>query len=553
MAEGLNIATQVGEGRATVTHWDEVNATLNNIYQKDLLNQKMLVQRTQEYQVKLADAQKGVRPADQPAIQEAYGKWREASVALQSSKVKGNAQERAKWTEAQQNAYVNVISLADRSKNFVKTTNDLMKQMSAKQGVGYKPMNELEPIFSMRDSLPVDQALAQHYDTGLPYLLPATTFPKQDFDKLIFGGTKPLSRVGKRDIVDAETGEIKGTQKTKEEYYPVWDPANKDSTPWTIANNVASVANQIPSVNAKFKVDYETSMQNNPDGVTQSIADAGRVLGDNFKNMPDGYMKYAIAQHVSQAKPKVSDEGSIQYDKEYERKQTMKNKLLLMRTANQYRRNNIMLTHSLRMTEKSASQQASVDTDLMYKAANNPNKQFEIGKDKDGKPLYSSGFDIVRSYQSAIAADNPNKAQAYVMNSRTLNDPNQRESLLTALFPEAPEMSKRMGELTIGNPQGTQQIIVDAINKKFQQNITVDDINRYAIPIFVKKTLVEDPAKPGTYKPVSTPTFSNPRNRDYGQFHADISQQAAGKKKAFAQNQNDNYMDILLHNMEGGN
>lgn len=137
--DGLNISVKGGEGEANIINWDNFHKTLNDIYTRDIKSAQVSKGLLAKSDLQLAQVSKGLREPDIPVFKQYTDAFRNASLMLQNPKVAKNPNEVAKWSKIKNDAYIEALSLADKSKQTQKDLHQIATLNATKKGWGIKP------------------------------------------------------------------------------------------------------------------------------------------------------------------------------------------------------------------------------------------------------------------------------------------------------------------------------------------------------------------------------------------------------------------------------
>ena len=93
--------------------------------------------------IKMADASKGIRPADSADFQKGYDTFMHAATMLESKDVVHNPQLTAYWKKQQQDAYYGNLNLAAQSADATKFQADMWSSV-AKDPTKFKDYDQLD-------------------------------------------------------------------------------------------------------------------------------------------------------------------------------------------------------------------------------------------------------------------------------------------------------------------------------------------------------------------------------------------------------------------------
>ena len=542
-ASGLNVATKAGEGAAHIDHWERFYGTLNYIQQQDLASQKMIVDAANKSALEVRELGKGIRPADVAKFKEYTDKFRETSMAAASKDVQRDPKKYAAAQQASNDAYLNAMNLADQSKEGLKFKGSIGDDVLKSKGVGYKSAEELKKLYEDYDKMPIGQLHEKGYMTPGMWQIPADTVPKADVDKRIFGG---LTKNTIESPVYANDGKtVKGRSKHAVQGY-------ENDIP-TVANNTLDFITAMHDYKNNQMAAYERDMSQNPETVKQTIESAKKIVdalpsGGIKVSIPDGYTGYAVAKNILKAQPKDIGESGYTVDQEWKTGQDQAFKLMMQGRGFKNQKDMIQFKHSL----GPAGSVTSINTKALYDAAKDPKASVmvDIG---GGKKVPMLNSDVLDAGVQAMAAGIGKGTTGVTITRNNLVNAENRRRIIENLFPglsqeEREDLISLETKMPQGAPEGeinTAGIkkILAKINSTFGQNITVDDVNRYGIPVFVKKTSKMDAN--GNDKISANATFVNPATNQYGQFFSTLSNQVAGKKKAAVGAEAENYIEIL--------
>lgn len=535
---GLNVATKAGEGAAHINHWENFYGTINQIQQRELANQKLITDAVTKSQLEMADIAKGIRPKEIPPFTKKVDEFTNASLMTASGDVKKDPQKLREWTKKKNDAYISAMTIADGSKQAAKFKSGLIDNVFKSKGIGYKSPEELSKIYEQYDNMSLEEIAKGGYNTPNPYLLPPDTFSKEDYDKHIFGELKT-----KPDLQEVKDpgGRVIGRNKNEIQYYSNDIP--------TIASKTAQVIAGVHDVSQSAKAEYEKDLATSPDQVKNTFDEAHKIV-DNIPGtqvkpqLPNDYVGYAVAKNILRAQPKNVGTSAYTEDPDYKRSKDEAFKLKMQDRSLANRKNMIILSHSLKAKDE---QPPAVNSELLYDAARYPNKNFEM-KGKDGKSVYLNGREVLDAGLQAIAGDNPKNTDAVQLDRFTMVSQEGRRRIVEKLLPSLAQSERE--ELITGlsgkgesNSNATIKAVLDKINETYGQNLKIDDINRYAIPVFINKSYTTDIDK----KPVLIvkPVIVNPGTNNFGQFHSTLSNQVTSKKKSGMKAENPNFIGAL--------
>lgn len=515
---GLNIATQAGEGGAPILHWEMFNATVNNIYQRDLLNQKNILNEYTKLNIGLNDASKGIRPADMPLFKQNYDKFKQASLMMQSPKIRNNPQELAFWKHQQDDSYLSNMSLANQSEQAQTFKADTWKGIAANPEK-YYDHDHLMKINEMYDSLPVSELNKMGMNTAVPWMHPSDAYPQEQFDKHVLGDPKIVP--GKAEDVMDSQGRKMGWFNTTQEMY-----AKKPSQ---IAADVGIGMQQVWSVAKQWQQKYNNDMQQ-PEVVKETIDKAQQVIDADPTNsgykLDRGYVGYAAANYILRAQPTTTGSRSFQEDPEYK----TYTDALKKKEDERFQMGKLSVEHGYRLGEiqfrKTLSDMGIKFSGAeMYGAATDPNHLYVPADGKKGdKPIY--GFQLLDKRMAEIMSKAPKNLDYGIITRFNIVNAAERRRLIDKIF---------------GAPTSTTSVGADATEKKINQlkkelyqggsgnedavkrfielarmtgmDINEQDVNNSAIPIIIDKLKGSTSAVP-----------INPATHSYDQFVQQISQ-----------------------------
>jgi hypothetical protein len=252
--EGLNVATQAGEGAAPILNWDQFNQTLNTIYQRDLNNHKNIQAEYQKLSMQMGEASSKVRTADAPMFHENYGKFQQAGLMLESKKIRNDPRLQAFWKGQLEEAYFANQSLAQQSEEATKFKTDVWKNV-AEHPENYHDYDELKQIDELYNKSPVGQLQKLGLNTQVPWLHPADTVPEKEVQKTIFGDTKTSSRL--EPVRDPKTGKVMGNYEMQQQY--------SQHNPSQIARNTGFVMAASYATRKQWQQKFEYDKKNQPE------------------------------------------------------------------------------------------------------------------------------------------------------------------------------------------------------------------------------------------------------------------------------------------------
>jgi len=537
---GLNVSTGQGEGAAHINHWENFYNTIGQIQQRDLAHQKAIVDAANKGNLEMGELAKGLRPKDIPKFKQYTDKFTEAALMAASKDVQKDPHQLAEWTKKKNDAYTGAMAWASTSKQIGEFRSKTIPSAVLKdKGVGWRSPEELDEMYKQYDDMDSDQITKAQLNTPTKWVIPADTFPKQDYDKHIFGDV--VTKPDMQEVKDPSGRTIARETKQIQSY--------AHNTP-TIASKTAQVINGVRDVRQAAKAEFEKA---DPAVIKQTMDDAQKIVeadpDSKGMKLPVDYVGYATAKNIIQGKPKVVGTSAYAEDPGYKREQDEAFKMK-MADKNAAKAKSLVYLHASLAKKTDAPQ--SVNTQFMYDAARNPTKDIVVGKTASGNPIYMKGTQIINNAIQAIAGDNPKNVDGVQLDRWTLVTEDGRRRILEKLLPELDDTKGvTIDQLAKGNPNNhneTIQAILDQVNSKYKQNIKMDDINKYAIPVFITKKYVPDPINSGQKMLVLTPTFINPATNDFGQFHSAISNQVNTKKKNQMSTENPNFISFLQQN-----
>ena len=538
-ATGANIATQTGEGAAYVLHWDNFDAAMRNIYQQDLVNRKAIQAEFNQLSMKMGESGSKLRPVDMPAAQNLYNQFKQASLMLQSGKVRSNASQQAYWKQQQDNAYFQYMSLANRSADATKFLHETWQGIAAHPN-NYYDFGRLSSINDVYNKSTVDDLDKLGLNTPVPWMHPADAYPADKLDEHILG--KPITAPGKPEYVnDAATGIQKGWFNTSQQIYPQAGNAAQ------IASRVASALSSVYSAAKDWDQRYEMDMQSQPDVVKSTIDKANQILaadpGNKGRQLSGGYVDYATANYIVKSQPTPIGEKSWVTDPSYTN---------FMRDVNRKEGENFQLKkagieHNYRLDEMKQRLWQTLKTqngisfngDEMYDAANNPNQMYSINE--GGKKITMQGYQLLDKRLSEIAGKIPKPINYVILNRANILDEQQRRRIISLLPDNTRGGSFRRGlyDLKVpkaGPTQGQRDQFVKAFVDELNRagiNVTMDDINTTATPVIINQ-------QTGNFEVLP------PKAYNYDQFVSQIAQMALqSKPKASTTTESGSILDLL--------
>lgn len=282
--DGLNISVKGGEGEANIINWEGFNKTLGQIYTRDLQTAKANKDLLAKSELQLQKAMQGVRTPDMPKLKGYYDAFRNASLMMQDPKIKNNPQELAKWAKVRDDANIEYMSLAQKSKETQKRFHDIAKMNASKKGWGLKP-EKFSQIWETANSLDSDAVSQQGLDTYVPYMNRVTEPNKQLFNEILGGdfekGTK-IKRPSKEKGFLEEV-EVKGSKRKPHE--------------------IATATVEKLAASEELTNYYENMLENTDPNIAIQQIDQARQLDPNLPMQLDA-PTFAAAQMILMGAPK---------------------------------------------------------------------------------------------------------------------------------------------------------------------------------------------------------------------------------------------------------
>ncbi len=298
MANGANISQGAGQGEAGVFHWEGVNNTLAQIHQRDITNQQRIQAQHSKLEMQMSDAARKMRAADMPEFFHNMKEFQYAGLMLQNEKVKKDPNERAKWEEAQNNAYYNNLSLAEQSKKADDFKVEITKGALNKPGM-FQDADMLQRTFSMYDKLTIGQLQKTGMNTPYAFLHKADTYSeKESLPDVILG--KPKTVVNEDPVYD-QKGKLVGWNQRQQQMYER-----------PIGLMAKEAANSLGNWN--YAKDAQKDFESTPAQARQAqIAAAQKIVDGDPKSggykLNDDYTGLYIAKWITQGTD-VKDVGS---------------------------------------------------------------------------------------------------------------------------------------------------------------------------------------------------------------------------------------------------
>jgi hypothetical protein len=510
---GLNIATQAGEGAAPVLHWDMFNATVQNIYQRNLYNQKMIANEYQKLNFSINDASKGIRPADMPKYKENYKRFQQAGIMLQSPKIRNNPTEQAFWSSQMEQAHLDNMSLAKQSEDAQQFLHDTWADI-AKNPEKYYPHDELMQRNAIYNASPVDMLNKMGMNTAVPWMHPADAYPQEQFDKHVLGDPKTVP--GPQEKIYDSQGKEMGWNNTSQEIY-----AKK---PAQIAADVGQGMQQVWSVSKQWQQKYSNDVKQQPEVVKTTIDKAQEIIDADKSNggykLDKGYVGYAAASYILRSQPSIVGARSFQESPEYKsdldkaKQQDQQDfEMGKLRKAHDYRVGEIQFRQSM----KEAGLKFSGGE--MYSAAMKPYVMFAPQDAKKGDaPIY--GFQLLDKRMSDVMSKAPKNLDYVILTKYDINNTEQRRRLIDKLFGgidingASPQSKLKKDLYDLNRQTNTEDNMKNFISLLNYSKIPLNenDLNNYAIPVIVDKI---------KQAPVS---MINPATHSYDQFVQQLSQ-----------------------------
>lgn len=539
---GLNVSTGLGDGMATVHHWERFYKTVDQINQRDLTHQKQISDALSKSQFELSDVSKGIRPKDIPLFTKHSDDFVNASILERDKDVQKDPVKLAEVVKRKSDAYVNAMNIASQSKKAAEFKAGIIADVFKSKGVGYKAPEDLDKIWGEYDNTDVNELSRRGMDTPNTYLLPHDTYPKEDYDKHVFGEAK--TRPDLQEIKDAN-GRVIARQKNEMQYYTNDIP--------TIASKTAQVIDGVQDVRSAAKRDYDKDLNLNPDVVKTTFENAHKVIQDLPTGavkpvLPNDYIGYAAAKNVLRGQPKQVGTSGYEEDPEYKRDKSEAFRMKMAEAGFKNRKDVVYLQHTLKKKDEAAP---AVNTQILYEAAKYPNKNFTM-KAANGKDVVLTGREVLDAGIQAVAGDNPKNVDAVQLDRSSLTNNQSRRRIIEKLLPSISESEKADFLKSVeSNTYDSAKKLLDKINEVYHQDISLDDINRYSIPVFIHKQYITDDfvdKDANTTKRsrlVLKPTFVSPGTHNFGQFHSVISNQVTSKKKGQMSSENPNFIGAL--------
>lgn len=518
MAEeyGLNIATKAGDGEANIWHWEGVQKTINNLYTRDLYRQKQVNDEYTKAQSKLATQATGLRAADIPDFQKAYGTFRDASLQLQNRKVYNDANQRAFYSKLKDDSYAEAISLAERSKEATKTKASYYNNWM--QSGGLNASDDFHEKMNQYDALSVNQIRDTHFDNPMNFFNPKDDTPSELNKKIL------------------------GAPKTVEERTPFYDPkgvkwydeVNKfaigsENPLGIVANNALTELHKSKSLTRTSRDEFGNIA---PQQAKTTIDAANQLVNKENPQappLPYDYTGYFAAKWINQARTKTpAGDKKTEYDEAWMKNNTSaqedaRQKAGFAHTdANQRKLFAHQDATQAKRDAKVAASYGDMDTEPVYKALRTGDRE------ASWKAL------------SAVASNNPDKPIPFMVSRLDLLDDNKTKELYSQLGID-PASVKYKNTVENDTPQKKRdrmvQASLDAINAKSGgDKISLRDIEMGKIVGgFIHKGQVNEiDASTSTYKgtkETSLPIIINPQQGSPERFKALVNNIAVRKNK----------------------
>ena len=289
MADGLNIATKSGEGQANVLNWGEFHNTLNRLYERDIQEQTAIKNQYQKSEMQLLETAKGLRPPDIPKFKQLADDYKQASLMLMNPKVKKDPQQTSFWKSQQQDAYINAVSHAERSKDTQKQLHDLSTLYAQKNGRGMLHPEDWNKQWDATNNMTSDQISQMGLNVPTKWMRPMVSFPKKDFIDYTLG--KEEKQTITRDNPN---------DPSKQDVYEVKSRGNK---PHEIGLNVLKSFEAAPDTYDYHKQIFENLQEKGDIYTIQNTIDEANKLDPSFPKQYDA-AHFAAADLMLQAKPK---------------------------------------------------------------------------------------------------------------------------------------------------------------------------------------------------------------------------------------------------------
>ncbi len=485
--DGLNISTQAGEGDAHIWHWEETDAAIQNIYNRDLLNQKNVLNEFNRLNIGLTDASKGLRPADMPLFKNNYDKFKQASLMMQTGKVRNNPQDLAFWKEQQDQAYLDNMSLAQRSEEATKTKSNIWKDVTANPEK-YYDYDHLQQLNAMYDASPVGTLDQLQLNTTTPWLHPSDAYPQEQFDKHVLGDPKIVP--GKpEEVIDEKTKIPVGHWLTTQEIYT--------KKPSQIAADMTLGMKQVWDIGNYWKDKWKSDSKQ--EGVVdQTMSKAQEIIdadpANNGYKLDKGYVGYAQANYILRGQPTTvgsrswqTDPRWTEHEKDLDRKDTQNFQRSMLGIRDQYQKGILTFKQTLKdMGFKFSGEE-------MYGAATKPYATYVPQGEKNATPVY--GFQLLDKRMTEIMSKAPKNLDYAILTKYTIATTAERRRIIDKLFgaPVAGDKSadgvakKALYDSDRANDtQDNIKNFIDYLNSK-GIDVTENDINNNAIPVVVDK------------------------------------------------------------------
>jgi hypothetical protein len=189
MESGLNVATKMGEGQASVIDWSGFHNTLNQIYQRDINKHKEAQLAYDRSAMEVNKMAEGIRAEDTEDLRNSADAYKQASLMLMNPKIKRNSQESAKWQRAKDDAYFATMQIANESKKEAARQHALNAKHLQTNGAGFH--ENYTDLASEVSKLPTKLIKSKGLDNEGMYTVPKDPMKEIEIKKNIYG-TKPV-------------------------------------------------------------------------------------------------------------------------------------------------------------------------------------------------------------------------------------------------------------------------------------------------------------------------------------------------------------------------
>jgi hypothetical protein len=287
---GGNISTGAGNGEAFVFDWQPVHQRVNQLIQRDIMQQKQMQDIANKAALELKKAGTAARPEDIPELTQLYNTYRTAGMQLLNPKVAKDPTQKAYWQKMQDESELSYHALANDSKTTGKLLATLPMEYAKAGGNGFKPIDEFGHQLSQAKGLSTRQIKQSGLDNPISYMAPRELYPAKDYQQHVFGGfgTAPGAVVPHKN----EKGEVDGQYETH-----VYGPKNP---PHIIFANTVEAMHGNPYTQKSARESYMNDVQSNPQSVEATIKNAA----DYVKTLPQADQDTCC--HTSQITRKVT-------------------------------------------------------------------------------------------------------------------------------------------------------------------------------------------------------------------------------------------------------